>query len=82
MDKLNPNALAECGYDLDDRPEVQAVTAEMISVYVIGAGELPRYSAEPFGEWLAEMWNGFNEDGDKTNGDVLRGALADWRGGR
>ncbi len=80
MDKLNPDALAECGYDLDDRPQVQAVTEMMICEYVIEAGELPRYSAAPFAAWLAEVWNDFNEDGDLTNRQVIAGALADWRG--
>ena len=79
MDKLNPDALAECGYDLDDRPEVQPVTEDMIRDYVTD-NELPPYSARPFAAWLYETWNGFNEDGDQTNGQVIAGALADWRG--
>ena len=80
MDKLNPNALAECGDDLDDRPEVQPVTEAMIYAYVTEKNELPPYSARPFAAWLFTVWNSFNEDGDNTNGDVITGALADWRG--
>jgi hypothetical protein len=80
MDKLNPDALAESGTDLDERPEVQPVAEAMIRAYVIDASELPRYSAEPFAAWLYEMWNDFNEDGTLTNGEVIAGALADWRG--
>lgn len=82
MDKLNPDALAECGYDLDDRPQVQPVTEMMICEYVTEAEELPPYSAKPFAAWLTEVWNAFNEDGDMTNGQVVEGALADWRGGK
>jgi hypothetical protein len=82
MDELNPDALAECGYDLDNRPEVQRVTTAMINQYVIDAGELPSHSAQPFAAWLADAWTDFNEDGDKTNGQVIAGALADWRGGK
>ncbi|GAA5033260.1 hypothetical protein [Streptomyces siamensis] len=80
MEKLNPDALAECGDDLDDRPEVQPVTETMIRVHVIDSGELPEYSARPFASWLYEVWNDFNEDGDLTNGQVIEGALAGWRG--
>lgn len=81
MDKLNPDALAECGdVELDDREAVQPVTEMMIFVYVMNAEELPRYSAKPFAAWVWESWNDFNDDGTQTNGQVIVGALADWRG--
>ncbi|MFJ4682047.1 hypothetical protein [Streptomyces sp. NPDC088789] len=80
MQKLNPNALAGCGSDLDERPEVQPVTAAMIRAYVTDQGELPPYSAQSFATWLHDAWNDFNEDGELTNGDVIAGALAAWRG--
>ncbi|TVZ96507.1 hypothetical protein [Streptomyces sp. BK340] len=81
MEKLNPNALAESGdNDLDERPKVQPVTEAMIRAHVIGAEELPPYSARPFSAWLYETWNEFNADGKLTNGQVIAGALADWRG--
>lgn len=83
MDKLNPNALAESGdADLDDRPGVQPVDAQMILDHIIAAEELPPYSARPFADWLHDAWFNFSEDGNLTNGDVIAGALADWRGGK
>ena len=81
MDDLNPAALAECGdVDLDARNGVQEVNAEMICEYVISSGELPRESAEPFAAYVHEAWNEYNEDGELTNGQVIAGALAYWRG--
>ncbi|MCX4799634.1 hypothetical protein OG497_37905 [Streptomyces sp. NBC_01242] len=82
MEEIKPNALAECGdVDLDARPGVQEVTEEMIYAFVIKTSELPVYSAKPFARWLhTEAWFNFNEDGTNTVGDVLSGALADWRG--
>jgi len=79
--RFNPKALASCGDDeLDERPEVQGVSYSMILEYIIDSDELPGVSARPFARWLNEEWNGFNEDGDATNGDVLQGALLFWRG--
>lgn len=81
MDKLNPDALAESGdTELDAREVVQPVTEMMIYEHVIASGELPRESAKPFAAWLHESWNDWNEDGDLTNGKVIAGALAYWRG--
>lgn len=81
MNKLNPDALAECGdTELDGRTAVQPITEMMLFGYVMDTEELPEYSARPFAAWLYEMWNDFNEDGDRTNGEVIAGALADWRG--
>jgi len=76
MSKLNPDALAE----LDGREAVQPVEAYMIKWYVIDVGELPEVSAGPFAAWIYENWNDWNEDGELTNGQVLAGALAHWRG--
>lgn len=81
MDKLNPTALAESGDgELDGREAVQPVTPAMVREYVVTAGELPIESARPFAAWLDEGWNDWNEDGDLTNGQVISGALAYWRG--
>ena len=81
MGGLDPAALAECGdADLDARNGVQEVNAEMICEYVISSGELPRESAEPFAAYVHEAWNEYNEDGELTNGQVIAGALAYWRG--
>lgn len=81
MDKLNPDALAESGdVELDAREGVQSVTPAMICDHLRSTEELPPVSARHFAAWLDEEWNGFNEDGDLTNGQVLAGALAYWRG--
>ena len=82
MENLNPKALAECGdADLDARDGVQEVDAGMIHEYVISEGKLPRESAGPFAEYIEQNWYDYNEDGELTNGDVIEGALAYWRGG-
>ncbi|MFJ6010227.1 hypothetical protein ACIQHZ_31580 [Streptomyces halstedii] len=79
--KLNPNALAESGdSELDSRPEVQELSGNMILAYVLLEKKLPPESARPFAEWLQYEWNSFNEDGENTNGMVIEGALAYWRG--
>lgn len=81
MDKLNPDALAESGdVELDAREGVQPVTPTMIRDHLRSTEELPLVSARPFAAWLDAEWNGFNEDGDLTNGQVIAGALAFWRG--
>jgi hypothetical protein len=79
--KINPNAIAETGDpEHDERPEVQSVSEEMIFEYVTEELKaLPPYSARPFAAWLDENWNQFTEE-EITVGDVIRGALADWRG--
>jgi hypothetical protein len=82
-DKLNADALAESGdVELDERPGVQAVNAEMIYQYVIDKNELPEESARPFSEWLHGIFTDFNEEGEATNGQVVDGALTAWCGGR
>ena len=85
MTALDPNALAEtsdeAGAALEDvRPGVQPVDDDMIREYVIKAGELPEESARPFAEWLHDTWFDFSEDPGPTNGDIINGALAYWRG--
>lgn len=83
MNTFDPDALAECGdSESDQRPTVQPVTASMIRAHVIEHNMLPPHSAVPFAAWLADAWGDLNEDGDKTNGQVLGGALADWRGNK
>jgi hypothetical protein len=81
-DKINPDALAQTDdSELDARPGVQEVTEEMIFAYVVEELEaLPTYSARPFAAWLDHNWYSFNEEGANTVGDVITGALADWRG--
>lgn len=85
-DRLNPDALAETSEDEgapadERRPGVQPVDAGMIERYALDTGELhvPE-SARAFGAWLHENWYDFNEDGDRTNGQIVAGALAAWRG--
>jgi hypothetical protein len=83
MDKLNPDALAESGDDeLDAREGVQPVTEMMLYEHIISTEELPPESARPFARWLDSEWNSWNEDGSLTNGEVIAGALAHWRGGK
>lgn len=50
-------------------------------------GRLPHYSAPAFADWLYDAWGDFEapeapETPELTNEDVLKGALADWTGGR
>jgi hypothetical protein len=82
MDKINPKALAESGDpEHDERPEVQAVSEDMIFAYVTEELKaLPPYSARPFAEWLDLNWGEFTEE-ETTVGKVIEGALSDWRGG-
>lgn len=85
MDKLNPDALAET-YDEAGapagqvRPGVQPIDADMIRAHVIEAEELPAESARPFAEYLNEAWYDYVEEPGLTNGGVISGALAYWRG--
>ena len=81
MNKLNPDALGECGdVERDEREAVQPVTGPMIYEHVVNSGELPKESAKPFAKWLNAVWNSFNENGELTNGKIIAGALAHWRG--
>lgn len=87
MTKLDPAALAEwdeeVGADPQDvRDGVQPVDADMIAAFVVEAGELPWDSARPFGDWLDSVWNDYTEPDNPalTNGAVIEGALAYWRG--
>lgn len=83
MEKIRPDALAECGDpELDDREEVQPVTEMMILEYVRETKQLPMESARPFARWIQDEWYGFSEEGDVTVGDVISGALEHWCGGR
>ena len=86
MTRLNPDALAEWGEEEgahanEVRPNVQRdVTAHMITAYVVDEGELPRVSAEPFGEYLHQNWNDYVENETLTQRDLIAGALEFWRG--
>lgn len=86
-EKLNPAALAERyeerGADpADIRDGVQPVDEDMIREHVVEAGSLPTESAGPFADWLDGVFDEYVvPDNDKqTNGDVIKGALAYWRG--
>ena len=85
MPTLDPNALAEIGDEEgappeEVRPGVQPVDEVMIRVYVITTNELPEESARPFAKWLHGVWFEFSEEPGPTNGEVIAGALAHWRG--
>lgn len=82
-EKIKPDALAETGdVELDERPEVQEVSEQMIYAYVTEElNALPEFSARPFAKWLNEAWYGFNQEGTETVGNVIEGALSEWRGG-
>lgn len=88
MTKLDPDAWAVTDDpDLDGRPGVQDVDAQMIFEYVTdtNVNELPAYSARPFANWLEVNWYEFTEEtrnGLLTNRDVIHGAIVDWCGGR
>jgi len=45
-------------------------------------GALPEYSARPFAGWLFNVWENWTEEPETTVGDVLKGAVSDWCGGR
>lgn len=86
MDKLNPDALAETHAEAgappqDVRPGVQPVTWEMIYDYV--SEELHNeYSRRAFADWVNSAWYDFADGDAVTNGQVIAGALEDWRGGK
>lgn len=80
-EKLNPDALAECGdEELDSRPGVQGPSEEVIREYILSENELPPESAYPFAEYVYKMWYAYNEDGDATVKEIIDGALQYWRG--
>lgn len=87
-EKLDPKALAERSDEagaLEEniRPGVQPVDEEMIFDYVLDQHELPEQSARPFADWINNVWYEFFDDAEGvTNGDVIKGALTEWCGGR
>lgn len=72
-------ALAEME-DGDDRPGVKALARNDIREWAEDAGGLPAVSARPFAAWLNEVFYEWNEDGELTNEQVLKGARAHWVG--
>lgn len=44
-------------------------------------GALPRYSAQPFANWLNNVWGDWAEDPTSVK-EILEGAMTDWCGGR
>lgn len=81
MNRKQLKALAEME-DGDDRPGVKPVDQYDIREWAEDphGGGLPTPSADAFANWLDNAFYGFNEDGDKTNEDVLKGARAHWVG--
>lgn len=79
MDRKLLKALAEMEGG-DDRPGVKALTVHDIREWAEGDGGLPAVSARPFATWLDEIFYDWNEGGELTNGDVLKGARAHWVG--
>lgn len=49
-------------------------------------GALPRYSAQPFANWIHNAWDNFLGEDEENNGvttrKILEGAVSDWCGGR
>lgn len=83
MRKLDPDALAEWEgeYEEEGRPGVQhSVTSRMITEYVTGTGALPPESAQPFGQYLYEVWHDYVDGETTTQGRLIQDALAYWRG--
>lgn len=78
-EKLNPDAIADDGSG--EFPSAQEVTCDMILDYVIDTEQLPKESAEPFAEYADRNWYEYNDgDGTITNGQIIEGMLAYWRG--
>lgn len=84
MNRATLKALAQ-SYDNDESPGVKPLTRDDIREWAedSAGGGLPAVSARPFAAWLdEEAFYDFNGDGDKTNEQVLKGALFYWVGGR
>lgn len=79
MDRTLLKALAEME-DGDSRPGVKALTRYDIREWAEDDGGLPAVSARPFAAWLNEVFYDFNEGGELTNEQVLKGARAHWVG--
>lgn len=79
MDRELLKALAEME-DGEDRPGVKSLTVHDIREWAEGDGGLPAVSARPFATWLNEVFYDWNEDGEATNEQVLKGARAYWVG--
>ena len=47
-----------------------------------GEGNLPGVSAGAFAAWLDAWWGAFTEESETPVEDVLKGAVAEWCGGR
>lgn len=78
-EKLDPNTIADDGNDI---PGAQPVDATMIYDYVLDT-ELPPQSAEPFAFYADDVWYEYNDgSGTMTNGQIIAGMLAYWRGGK
>lgn len=81
MNRTTLKALAEME-DGDDRPGVKALSAYDIREWAEDphGGGLPAVSADAFTKWLGDAFCDWNEEGDKTNEDVLKSARAHWVG--
>jgi hypothetical protein len=78
-EKFNPDAIAENGsYEF---PGAQDVHEGMIHAYVIEEWGWPIVSASPFARFADDVWFEYNDgSGTQTNGQILAGILAYWRG--
>lgn len=78
---FDPNALAWFSDEDDVPPGFQYVDETMILNHIADTKELPEESAAPFVAWANEAWNDFEDGSDtQTNGQVIAGMLAYWRG--
>lgn len=80
-EKFDPEALAWFDMSDDVKPGHQFVEHSMILDYIVKSGELPRESAYPFAIWADQNWNDYDDQsGLQTNGQIIAGMLAYWRG--
>lgn len=80
-DKLDPDGVAWFGEDDEMPAGVQYASEQAIFATVRAADELPVASAMAFARWLYNEWVEYDDDtGIQTNGQIIAGALAFWRG--
>jgi hypothetical protein len=78
-DTLDPNAIADDGSG--EFPNAQDVDYDMILAYVLAEWGWPNVAAEPFAGLAHDVWYEYNDgSGTQTNGQILAGILAYWRG--
>lgn len=67
-------------HDGDDRSGVMALEEHEIRDWALADGGLPGPSARAFASWINTVFFDWNEDGELTNEQVLKGARANWVG--